>query len=164
MDGGVGGEERIANQARLLLGYDNRIGGIEEACKGGRSGGGPRCGPRRSEIEGCGGFSIEECLKLREEGQGDVGGFSCDGGREIDGLDACRVFTVEWKIGIEGDPGGFPDNRITAPMRVSFTKPFILRRIERETNKKPAVSSSGAKGMVPANETRLCVGLFPKRP
>lgn len=131
MDGGVGGEEGIANEARLLLGYEDGVSGVEEAGEGGRSGGGPGGGPRGGKIESGGGFSIEECLKLGEESQGDVGGFSCAGGREIDGLDGCGVIAVEWKVGVEGNPGGFPDSRITAPMIVSLCRLCFWERWRR---------------------------------
>lgn len=71
--GGVGGEEGIADEARLLFRDEDGVSEVEESVESRRSGGGFGGSPGAGEVERGGVFGIEEGLQPGEEGEGEIG-------------------------------------------------------------------------------------------
>lgn len=115
VNGGVSSVEGVADEAGLLFRYYGRVGEIQENGERGRDRRWFGGSPGDCEIQGSG-FGVEETLKLGEEAEQDGRDFAGGRGWETEGLNGRRVAVIERKVGIEGDPSGFPDGWVTAPI------------------------------------------------
>lgn len=152
VDGGVGGVERVAYEARLLLGDEDWVGYVQEGGEGGW--GGSRFGgrPGGCEVQGRD-LGFEKGFKFGEEGEDDRRGLGGGVHGEIEGLNTCGVGREEREVRVQSDAGVFPDGWITAPGKISSGR-LLNQEIGKVSHKKPAVSNSGASGITPVRSTR----------